>query len=96
MAACELCELREYTRHYCYFRFPFEFKIIDCDSCDAPMAVLGEHRAEPTAEERAVMVEALTLVGRLRYGEGKFRIDQVMRQIPDHCHMHARLRSWMD
>lgn len=94
MAACELCELAEYTRHYCYFRYPFAFKILDCDSCDCPMAVLGEHRAQATAEEQGVMIEALSLVGRLQFGEGKFVIDTRMRQIPDHCHIHARPRLW--
>jgi len=26
----------------------------------------------------------------VKYGEDKFVIDGVMRQIPDHCHIHAR------
>ena len=54
MAKCDLCELKEYTPWYASFTQPFRFTILDCDSCDTPMAVLGEHRAEPTAEERAV------------------------------------------
>ena len=50
---CELCELRDYTQHYCQFVHPFKFAILDCDSCDTPMAVLGEHRKEPTEDEKA-------------------------------------------
>ena len=65
------------------------FTILDCDSCDTPMAVLGEHRADPTAEERAFMVEALSLIARSKYGAGEFIIDGVMRQIPDLL-LHAR------
>ncbi|MGH8324229.1 MAG: hypothetical protein ACRETD_10600 [Steroidobacteraceae bacterium] len=58
------------------------------------MAVLGDHRAAPTDEERAFMVEALSLVARQKYGADGFIIDGVMRQIPDHCHLHARPKRW--
>ena len=95
MPKCELCELRDYTQRYADFVHPFKFTILDCDSCDTPMAVLGDHRAVPTDEERAFMIEALSLVARAKYGADKFGIDDVMRQIPDHCHMHARpIRRW--
>ncbi|MBF6567569.1 MAG: hypothetical protein IVW54_01685 [Candidatus Binataceae bacterium] len=95
MKPCELCELSEYTQHYCRYIHPFRFSILDCDSCDTPMAVLGEHRAAPTDFERQFMVEALSMVARFRYGEGRFVIDGIMRQIPDHCHLHARpLADW--
>ncbi len=94
---CDLCELKEYTPWYARFTQPFRFAILDCDSCDTPMAVLAEHRIELAVEERAFMVEALSLVARVKYGEGEFIIDQVMRQIPSHFHMHARptrFRGW--
>ena len=95
MPKCELCELRDYTQRYADFVHPFKFTILDCDSCDTPMAVLGDHRAVPTDDERAFMIEALSLVARAKYGADKFGIDDVMRQIPDHCHMHARpIRRW--
>jgi hypothetical protein len=95
MPKCELCELRDYTQRYADFVHPFKFTILDCDSCDTPMAVLGDHRAVPTEDERAFMIEALSLVARAKYGADKFGIDDVMRQIPDHCHMHARpIRRW--
>lgn len=58
------------------------------------MAVLGEHRATPTDEERQFMIEALSLIARNKYGENEFIIDGLMRQIPDHCHMHARPKRW--
>jgi diadenosine tetraphosphate (Ap4A) HIT family hydrolase len=58
------------------------------------MAVLGDHRVTPTDAEREFMVEVLTLIARLKYGADGFIIDGVMRQIPDHCHIHARPRRW--
>ena len=58
------------------------------------MAVLAEHRKIPTDEERAFMIEALSLIARHKYGDGEFIIDDVMRQIPDHCHIHVRPKQW--
>jgi hypothetical protein len=37
------------------------------------------------------MVAALTAVADARLGSGTYRIDQVMRRIPDHFHAHARI-----
>src|SRR5208337_3381873 len=83
MPKCELCELLDYTQRYADFVHPFKFTILDCDSCDTPMAVLGDHRAVPTDQEREFMIEALSLVARAKYGADKFGIDDVMRHIPD-------------
>jgi hypothetical protein len=94
MAKCELCELKEYTPWYARFTQPFKFTLLECDSCDTPMAVLGDHGVTPTDEERAFMVEALSLIARKKYGADGFIIDGVMRQIPDHCHIHARPKRW--
>ena len=61
-------------------------------------SAIGQIHSEkicPTDDERAFMIEALSLVARAKYGADKFGIDDVMRQIPDHCHMHARpIRRW--
>ncbi|MGH7933135.1 MAG: hypothetical protein ACREQN_08185 [Candidatus Binataceae bacterium] len=94
MAKCDLCELKEYTPWYASFTQPFKFTLLECDSCDTPMAVLGDHRAQATTEERDFMIEALALVARKKYGDGQFIIDGEMRQIPDHCHIHARPTRW--
>jgi len=40
------------------------------------------------------MTEVLSLIARKKYGEDGFVIDGVMRQIPDHCHIHARPILW--
>ena len=90
---CDLCDLRDYTQRYCEFVHPFKFTILDCDSCDTPMAVLGEHRSAPTEAEKSLMIEVLSAIARAKWGADGFFIDDVMRQIPDHCHIHAR-RRW--
>jgi hypothetical protein len=54
------------------------------------MAVLGEHRALATEFEREFMIEVINLVAGRLYGADGFIIDSVMRQIPEHYHLHAR------
>ena len=89
MAICELCECARMTRWYAEYDQPFRFVIMDCDSCDVPMVVLGEHRREPTAAERAVMQQALPTIADTKYPKGWY-FDDHMRQIPEHYHLHAR------
>ncbi len=89
MAACELCELAPTTTWYAEHIEPFRFVILDCDSCDVPMAVLGAHRAQISAAEGAVMQAALAQIADRKYPRGWY-FDDHMRQIPDHYHLHAR------
>lgn len=86
---CELCQLARTTQWYAEIIEPFRFAILDCDSCDVPMAVLGEHRAAPSEDERAVMQARLAEIADEKYPDGWF-FDDHMRQIPDHYHLHAR------
>ncbi len=86
---CELCELARTTTWYVEYDEPFRFAILDCDSCDVPMAVLGAHRATPTDDERAIMQAALTKIADAKYSRGWY-FDDHMRQIPEHYHLHAR------
>ena len=86
---CELCSLARTTKWYAEISEPFRFTILDCDSCDVPMAVLGEHRQQPSESEREVMKGALARIVADLYPQGWF-YDDHMRQIPDHYHMHAR------
>jgi len=88
-AACELCEPARTTRWYAEFDRPFRFVVIDCDSCDVPMAVLGAHHPTPSDEERAVIERELARIADVKYPGGWF-FDDHMRQIPDHYHVHAR------
>jgi hypothetical protein len=89
MAGCELCELARTTHWYAEHDEPFRFVIVDCDSCDVPMAVLGEHRSSITDVERNIVREALTRIADEKYSQG-WTFDDRMRQIPDHYHAHAR------
>jgi hypothetical protein len=88
---CELCDLKRTTRWYAQFHHPVAFTVIDCDSCDVPMAVLAEHRTTVTAAERAAIERALALVAE-SVDLGEVFFDDRMRQIPDHYHMHVRPR----
>lgn len=89
MRRCELCDLTHTTTWYAEYDAPFRFVVLDCDSCDVPMAVLGSHRRDPTDDERAHMRAALTRIADAKYPHGWF-FDDHMRQIPDHYHLHAR------
>ena len=94
MRPCELCDLARTTTWYAEYEEPFRFVVLDCDSCDVPMAVLGAHRRDPTDDERAHMRAALTRIADAKYPHGWF-FDDHMRQIPDHYHLHARpYPSW--
>jgi hypothetical protein len=86
---CELCQLAHATQWYDAVDEPFRFVILDCDSCDVPMAVLGAHRSTVSAEERSILQQALAKVADDKYPQGWF-FDDHMRQIPDHYHLHAR------
>lgn len=86
---CELCQLARTTTWHAEFDEPFRFAILDCDSCDVPMVVLGDHRATPTDAEKATMQQRLGEIADRLFEHGWF-FDDHMRQIPDHYHCHAR------
>jgi hypothetical protein len=86
---CELCLLAPTTHWYVEAREPFRFVILDCDSCDVPMVVLGEHRSSVEPWEREVLRQALAAVAHRMFPQGWF-FDDHMRQIPSHYHAHAR------
>lgn len=93
---CDLCEMAHYTQWYAEFHAPFRFTILDCDSCEVPIAVLGEHRVDVNPEEVTFMEDALNMVAEQKY-TGKFpkwMFDHNMRQIPDHYHFHVRPLLW--
>ena len=69
--------------------------IADCESCDVPVVVWREHGAEPDDAALEHMLTTLTAVADRVLGEGEWRLDRVMRQIPDHFHAHARkIPAW--
>jgi Zn ribbon nucleic-acid-binding protein len=85
---CDLCEAARLTAwHYeddvCF--------VADCESCGVPMVVWRRHGAEPPEEVRRHLLGVLERVASEILGASGFRIDTVMRQIPDHFHAHARV-----
>ena len=56
------------------------------------MVVWRRHGPDPPAEERDHMLARLSEVAASRLGA--FRVDPVMRRIPDHFHAHARDPNW--
>jgi hypothetical protein len=87
VSACDLCEAAVLTRRYyddehCW--------IADCEICQVPMVVWRHHDAAPPPTVRTRLHEALATVARARYVDTPWRIDDVMRNIPEHYHAHAR------
>ena len=90
---CELCEAARFTTWYheddvCW--------IADCEVCDVPMVVWKRHGTQPPDEDLTHMLAELSRVAAERFGAGKFSIDRVMRQIPDHFHAHGRDPGWWE
>ncbi len=88
---CELCERARMT--------PWHLEdercwVADCEVCDVPMVVWMNHGAEPPESEIDYMLERLDEIATVRFGEGGYKIDRTMRQIPDHFHAHARDPFW--
>jgi hypothetical protein len=84
---CELCEAAVITtRHHedelCW--------IADCEICLVPMVVWREHDPAPPPEVMAELHQRLATVADAVLGEGVWRVDDHMRNIPDHYHAHAR------
>ncbi|HUY21932.1 MAG TPA: hypothetical protein VMV22_06295 [Acidimicrobiales bacterium] len=88
---CELCEAARLTTWYheddvCW--------VADCEVCAVPMVVWRTHGTDPPPEDRAHMVSELGRVADEVLGAGTWTLDDVMRQIPDHFHAHARDPGW--
>ena len=69
--------------------------IADCEICEVPMVVWRTHGTAPPPEVLDHLTAQLRAVADARYGEGGYKIDDHMRNIPDHYHAHARdLAFW--
>ena len=85
VASCDLCRAKKITPWHheddvCW--------IAECDMCDTPMVVWRRHGIQPPPEDRAHMLARLGEVATQRLGE--YWVDDHMRNIPDHFHVHAR------
>jgi hypothetical protein len=88
---CPLCEAARLTHRYHEDELCW---VADCEVCDVPMVVWRWHGASPPPAEVEHMLARLEEAATSRFGPGGFRLDPVMRQIPDHYHAHARDPSW--
>jgi hypothetical protein len=88
---CQLCSAEPLTP---WFHSDDRCWVAECLICRTPMVVWRRHGADPPAAEREHMLARLAEVAAARLGEGAFRIDPVMRRIPDHFHAHARDPAW--
>ena len=68
--------------------------VADCEVCGVPMVVWRHHGATPPDDAVDHMLGVLASVADAQLGAGKWSVDRVMRQIPDHFHAHARDRGW--
>jgi len=84
--SCELCEAAVITTRY------FEDDvcwIADCEICVVPMVVWREHDVAPPPEVKSRLLESLGAVADQEFGVGNWKVDDHMRNIPDHYHAHA-------
>ena len=88
---CDLCAARPLTP---WFHSDDRCWVAECLICRTPMVVWRRHGPDPPPEEREHMLARLAEVAADRLGDGAFRIDAVMRRIPDHFHAHARDPAW--
>jgi hypothetical protein len=85
--ACELCEGAVLTTRYADDELCW---IADCEICLVPMVVWREHSPSPPPEVLAALHSRLGAIADDVLGVGGWRIDDHMRNIPDHYHAHAR------
>jgi hypothetical protein len=86
-AACDLCQASKMTTWY---HDDDECWIADCEICEVPMVVWRVHGTDPPPEVLEHLTAALRSVADARFGADGYRIDDNMRNIPDHYHAHAR------
>lgn len=88
---CDLCEAARLTPWHhedetCW--------VADCEVCDVPMVVWKVHGTDPPEADLDHMLARLEEVAKRRFSGRSYKIDRVMRQIPDHFHAHARDDGW--
>ncbi len=86
-AGCDLCQAAVITTRYYE---DGECWIADCEICLVPMVVWCVHDASPPDEVRTRLHQSLAAVADREFGAGNWKVDDHMRNIPDHYHAHAR------
>lgn len=88
--SCELCEAARITPWYHEDEICW---VAECEICAVPMVVWRVHGTDPDETTRSHMFQRLGEAVRDLFGEDGWRLDDKMRQIPDHFHAHARRQS---
>jgi hypothetical protein len=84
---CDLCDAAPLTRRYLDDELCW---IADCEICLVPMVVWREHDPAPDDDTKAQLLDRLRVVADEVLGADGWKIDDHMRNIPDHYHAHAR------
>jgi hypothetical protein len=87
--SCELCAAARLTD---WFYEDAVCWVAECEACWVPMVVWRVHGTEPSDEVRAHMVERLLAAAADHYDFEPW-VDDNMRTIPSHFHLHARPRG---
>jgi hypothetical protein len=90
-ADCELCRADRYTHWY---HEDLHCWVADCEVCSVPMVVWNDHGTEPPEDVIEHLMDRLAAAATARFGPDGWRIDRVMRQVPEHFHAHARDEHW--
>ena len=85
--SCDLCEAAVITQRYYEDEHCW---IADCEICLVPMVVWRSHDAKPDEVTKAHLHARLNEVAATVFGDETWSIDDLMRNIPDHYHAHAR------
>lgn len=94
MSGCDLCQAAVITTRYLEDDLCW---IADCEICAVPMVVWRTHAAAPDQATRDLLLARLAAVADEALGVGSWRLDDHMRNIPDHYHAHARVRpAWLE
>jgi hypothetical protein len=88
---CALCAAEPLTP---WFHEDDRCWVAECLICRTPMVVWRRHGPDPPPADREHMLTVLSGVAAARLGPSGYRIDPVMRRIPDHFHAHARDPNW--
>lgn len=92
MTSCELCAAARVTD---WFHEDDECWIAECEMCAVPMAVWRVHAPTAPSAVRTRLVALLesVVVRHYDFGDAGHWIDDDMRSIPGHYHVHARPRT---
>jgi len=87
---CPLCELAEGDIKTKLYYQDKRVIIVDCSTCGCPMCVSKKHFKEASPRLRKKMIYHLTRIANEKYGKDKWVLDEKMRKVHDHCHIHSR------